>query len=270
MKKSTRMFSSGSLFVGSIAVLALLLFYGVFKSYIDMFGTVKIHDSEAWGQFGDFVGGLTNPILSFLGLLVLLQTFKYQLETSKRQIAVSENEKFENTFFKLIDKFENQAAVIFRNPKNENYAKSLRSKLLSKKDDLAAESWTDALEKAGQHVRGVIESDADRLGSFGRKFSQCLYFVENSDLDLAKKEFYFSYALESFMKYELTIYMAFIFVRSPKSVEIIREYRLASRLKDSAFCCPQVRELYFGKDYDGAYPLPKTKPGDEDLKAEIL
>ncbi|RAU43473.1 MULTISPECIES: hypothetical protein [unclassified Pseudomonas] len=259
-----------SLFVSAVVALALLIFYLVFKSYIDMFGTHKINDAAAWGQFGDFVGGLTNPILSFLGLLVLLQTFRFQIEASARQIEVSEIEKFENTFFKLVDKFDKQAASIFRGAKNENYNKTLRSKLLSEKERLSTQDWAEGLAHAGVHVRKVIESDNDRLGSFGRKFSQCLYFIDNSSLTHDKKEFYFTYALESFMKHEMTIYMAIVFARSPKSVEIIRRYKLASRLKDSAFCCNQVRELYSGKDYDGAYPLQKAKSADEDLKSDAL
>lgn len=268
MQTKTWKLTGSKLFIPSIVILALIVFYFVIKSYIDMFGTVRVNSAEAWGQFGDFVGGLTNPILSFLGLLVLLQTFRHQLESSKRQLAVSETEKFENTFFKLVDKFEAQATEVFRDPKNKGYAKSLRAKLLSKRSVITAEGWEAGLATAGQHAADVVSSDSDRLNSFGRKFSQCLYFIENSSLEATQRKFYFSYAFESFMKYELTIYLAFVFVRSPDTVKIIRKYKLASRLKDAAFCCPQVKDLYAGRDLGCAYPLPKAKPVDDDLKVD--
>jgi len=34
----------------------------------------------AWGQLGDFIGGVTNPMLSFLGLIALLMTVKLQAD----------------------------------------------------------------------------------------------------------------------------------------------------------------------------------------------
>ena len=258
-----------TIFVLSVGLLALTLFYLVFSAYVEMFGTVRIHDAAAWGQFGDFVGGLTNPILSFLGLIVLLQTFRYQLDSSKRQIAVSEIEKFENTFFKMVDRFEISASELFRSPKNESYHKTLRAKLLRKKDEISEMTWAEGLNAADQHVREIVASDADRIHSFVRKFSQCLYFVERSSLESLQKEFYFSYALEAFMKFEYTIFMAVVFVRSPDSVEIIRKYKLGSRLKETAFCCSQVRELYSGRDFEGAYPFVKTTLVDEDLKVDV-
>jgi hypothetical protein len=258
-----------TMFVLSVGFFALAIFYFVFSAYVEMFGTVRVHDAAVWGQFGDFVGGLTNPILSFLGLIVLLQTFRYQLDTSRRQIAVSEIEKFENTFFKMVDRFEINASALFRNPKNENYPKTLRVKLLRMNEEISQMNWAEGLKAAEQHVKNIVVSDADRIHSFARKFSQCLYFVEKSSLENSQKEFYFSYALEAFMKYEHTIFMAVVFVRSPDSVEIIRKYKLASRLKETAFCCSQVRELYNGRDFDGAYPLVRTTPVDEDLKVDV-
>lgn len=34
----------------------------------------------AWGQLGDFIGGVTNPVLSFMGLIALLVTVKLQAD----------------------------------------------------------------------------------------------------------------------------------------------------------------------------------------------
>lgn len=270
MSKIKRIFSSVTIFVVAVVVLALFIFYLVFSAYVDMFGVVRVNDPAIWGQFGDFVGGLTNPILSFLGLIVLLQTFKSQIQSSKRQLAVSEVEKFENTYFKLVERFEIQAVEVFRNPKKESYNKTVRSKLLKNRVEISEMGWAEGLDAAASHVKKVVASDGDRINSFVRKFSQCLYFVDNSPLEDAQKEFYFTYALEIFMKYEHTIYINLVFVRSPDSVDIIRRYKLASRLKETAFCCSQLYELYRGKKYDGAYPIVAVTPVDEDVEIGAL
>ncbi|MDY6488447.1 hypothetical protein [Acinetobacter faecalis] len=64
---------------------------------------------EVWGQFGDFLGGVINPILSFITILLLLESIKCQNvanESLTNQLNINKkNEKlkvFENLFFNLI------------------------------------------------------------------------------------------------------------------------------------------------------------------------
>lgn len=66
-------------------------------------------EQEVWGQLGDFLGGVINPLLSFITILLLLESLKYQNDANQslsNQILHSEkNEKiklFENLFFHLI------------------------------------------------------------------------------------------------------------------------------------------------------------------------
>jgi hypothetical protein len=73
------------------------------------------------GQIGDFIGGLTNPVLSFLALLVLLRTTSIQTAEAKKTTAfmekqqeILEREKFENTFFQLLERLESYCDVHLR------------------------------------------------------------------------------------------------------------------------------------------------------------
>lgn len=80
-------------------------------------------DQAVWGQFGDFVGGVLNPVLAFLAFILLLATLRLQnrelqnssreLENSSRELAKSaealklQNEalalqNFESTFFQML------------------------------------------------------------------------------------------------------------------------------------------------------------------------
>lgn len=70
-----------------------------------------------WGVMGDFFGGTLNPILSFLGLVMLLVTLiqnQKELELSRKELRESttalaaqattlERQRFEDTFFSLLD-----------------------------------------------------------------------------------------------------------------------------------------------------------------------
>ncbi len=85
-------------------------------------------NSESWGQFGDYLGGVLNPAFSFLALLVLLWTLHLQNESlndasksnneqkellerqlnesvtySKEQKKLLELQLFENTFYNLLN-----------------------------------------------------------------------------------------------------------------------------------------------------------------------
>lgn len=254
-------------FVAVVMLVAIGLFALVFYSYIKMFGRIPVHDAAVWGQFGDFVGGLTNPILSFLALLVLLQSFRYQLESSRRQLAVSEVEKFENTFFKLAERVEAQAEYLFRNPEKPLPISVLRNDLLAKKTDLDKLPWPAGLEKAREHVDGVLRKDSDRIRNFARKVSQCMHFVDRSNLSKVEKNFYFEYVIDSLQKYEYTVFLAVAFSKSSKTVLVIRKYKLSYALKDHAFCCSHVMKLYRGEPIDGIYPFPSSKKSDNDIRS---
>ena len=60
-----------------------------FAAYTFVFHRHPIADNaEAWGQFGDFIGGTVNPIIGFLTLLALVLTLTLQ----NRQLQLSSSE----------------------------------------------------------------------------------------------------------------------------------------------------------------------------------
>lgn len=98
--------------VAVVLIISALLFYRIYV------GTEFTHSNEIWGQFGDYFGGLLNPILSFLALIALLVTITLQSKELKlatnemrdSSTALKEQsdslklQNFENTFFNLLNK----------------------------------------------------------------------------------------------------------------------------------------------------------------------
>lgn len=96
--------------------------------------------SEHWGQFGDYIGGLLNPVFSFAALVALLWTIRLQsaelrlsrkeleltrseLESSTKALVNQEKtqdnqykqmriESFESTFFKLISQLDETSRAL--------------------------------------------------------------------------------------------------------------------------------------------------------------
>lgn len=107
------------LLLAGIVLFALLLVGSAVYQFTSEFGYVVKSDIEIakWGQFGDFFGGVLNPALSFTSLMALLFTIilqsrelslsRTQLRKSadalKEQLTTQTKQRFENTFFSLLD-----------------------------------------------------------------------------------------------------------------------------------------------------------------------
>ncbi len=73
----------------ALCAIALGVVIAVFVLYFSQFGKGHLAtDQSTWGQFGDFVGGTLNPILSFLAFTILsvaLLLQARQLEASRQE-----------------------------------------------------------------------------------------------------------------------------------------------------------------------------------------
>ncbi|MBW3532980.1 putative phage abortive infection protein [Shewanella sp. NKUCC06_TVS] len=126
----------------SIAIIILICSLAPLAYYFN-FGHLSISDKpENWGVFGDYIGGILNPILSFsafIGVLITVLLQKSQLQQTQSQLTMTKEEleltraelkrsadaqaqqiesvniqNFEATFFNLLNRFESQIAHIIR------------------------------------------------------------------------------------------------------------------------------------------------------------
>ena len=138
------------------AVFALLI---AFSSYIFQFHVILdlpfSKDQAVWGQLGDFIGGLLNPIFGFISIILLIQSLRLQNESNRKLIEQIDDNKrneklksFENLFFNLIDikrGYFSQFNVEFDTPDGKK----------TFKQDIAV----DKLERVIQHLKKSGQSD---------------------------------------------------------------------------------------------------------------
>ena len=67
------------------------------------------NDKGDWGTFGDFVGGVLNPILTFITIVMLINSLKLQREANEQLIKDERRQekdvllkRFEDGFYNLI------------------------------------------------------------------------------------------------------------------------------------------------------------------------
>ena len=97
--------------IGLIALTVVLL---VFLFYFYNFSAPLSNSQQIWGEFGDFIGGTLNPILSFLALIALLMTITLQskqLFFSRQELELTKMElaKTADAAQKQVQHFENEA-----------------------------------------------------------------------------------------------------------------------------------------------------------------
>lgn len=87
----------------------LIITWGVYYWNFGFDGVLSTK-TEVWGQFGDYVGGVVNPILSFFTIYLLIQSIGLQRDSNdslineiQRQERLEEYKKFELRFFHLLE-----------------------------------------------------------------------------------------------------------------------------------------------------------------------
>ncbi|MCX9469358.1 hypothetical protein IG522_17955, partial [Vibrio cholerae] len=95
----------------SIAIASMLV---VFGSYVVNFyyklGYGLSDDVAVWAQLGDYAGGLLNPILSFISLVLLIKSLTLQNEANldlRKELKINEKTEklrsFETHFFNMLN-----------------------------------------------------------------------------------------------------------------------------------------------------------------------
>lgn len=99
----------------SIAIVFLILFaISLVVFYSLNFGYIPSNKQEVWGAFGDYIGGLLNPLIAFLVFYYVIKNYESQQEYFKKQ-------EFENHFFKLYDELKYEVTTLRKSNILEQY-----------------------------------------------------------------------------------------------------------------------------------------------------
>ena len=104
----------------------IIFFFGSIGAYRLQFGSALSGDQETWGQFGDYLGGLINPVVGLITIVLLILTLTAQraeLAAQRQELALQRKESqrsadaldaqhkaiqlqsFEQTLFKWFDNY---------------------------------------------------------------------------------------------------------------------------------------------------------------------
>lgn len=157
----------------AIAFLSITLLIYAYK-----FGTFSLsNETTVWGTFGDFIGGVLSPIFSFISILLIIYSIKEQRDIYDRQ-------KFESTFFKLIelqkDAVQNLEIQIDELYEDE-FDQRRVSKILKANDalnELATKEWHKI--EAYFTIQAIKSNDPKHLSVYNYRFLNH-HFIQTRD-----------------------------------------------------------------------------------------
>jgi len=152
--------------VGAAAVIVAVFAFYINKFHFDL-GYGFSDDSAVWGQFGDYMGGSLNPILSFISIVLLLKSLGLQSQSNlDLREELEDNRKAEKLRF--------FSALFF------NMISSQKNLL----DSFAIRfSREDVHLTPGVNSIIFIEDEIHRLRSEGAKDQEIIEFLDGIDAD---------------------------------------------------------------------------------------
>ncbi|MFK9003983.1 MULTISPECIES: hypothetical protein [Pseudomonas] len=227
------------------AIVILFLFY--------IFVDEKFDISMNLGQVGDFVGGLTNPVLSFIALIVLLRTTLIQTVETRKTSAIMleqqklfEQERFESSFYQLLERYEVSAERHWRKTQSgEKYTQGIAKilELKKRREEIDTLPIRLRLIEIKKDVRKHLDNDKDKKSII--KALKVFSFLKGSNLSEKRKKYYFSIMVDAMEPCELVMFLSMAF-NSRSGRKSVRAYAPLSNLKREFFVSKTVSDYYFG------------------------
>jgi hypothetical protein len=234
----------GALILGALVILVFTVLYG---------RPLRINNDI--GQIGDFIGGLVNPILGFLGLLVLLRTSLLQTielrkttELMVEQKRLMEIERVDTVFHKFMERYEQRAGKTLRATDGGLLvsAKKLKS-LLEGRELVESLSGREKLKKIEKLVEAELDFDDLKMCfDYALRVFNVIY---NAQITEPEKEEYYSIFIEFLEPIEAILLLTFAFVYWKKSRKRFRKHLDIGSFKGEFFLSDWIYNYYTG---DGA------------------
>jgi len=243
--------------------LGLIFLIVVLTSYITPRANLPIGtDPSYWGAFGDYVGGILNPIFgifTLLGLVITVWLQKEILETQKQELADTREElaksakaleiqnktmlaqNFEGTFFQMLRR---QSEFLDNLRFDINTTSPTRNSGLAAIDDLM-HIITRNVAKGNEYLAAyekIYSLDSSRVGPYFRNLYHVLKLIdENQHLTDAEKIKYASLARAQLTSSEISLIFYNCLTEHGYGLKpLIIKYRMLKHIDSTKLCDPNL------------------------------
>lgn len=244
--------------------IALICSVALISLYAYKFLGPLSNDQGVWGQFGDYVGGILNPLFSVTALFALLYTIVLQtkeLRESSKQLEKSADalstqnsvllkQSFETSFFNLVSQF-NELVRDLVAPNGSSKGKQCfawlnDSPVTLYMHDVVRGDFTEPVHDAvnSQYIE-FYQNNGHLIGHYFRTLYNILKFINNSQITAAEKKFYTNIIRAQLSKYELSLilYNCASSYGSEKLLPLVVKYDILKHLEPESLATPEHSTL---------------------------
>ena len=166
-----------------LATVALVVVY-VWRLWKLQFATTP----EAFGTFGDYVGGVLGAFTGLVGVVFLYVTYQRQIDIFEEQKRQSEYHQFEENFFHLLENFRSILPRLKNksdNTEGYEYIRSIRQLIekpidaICKPDDALTDlNALETREKIEKIYGLAFGAESDQLGHYFRSLYHLLKYIK--------------------------------------------------------------------------------------------
>lgn len=188
--------------IGGVGFVAILVFCHFFMGVDLPYLSIKNPNSaQYWGQIGDFVGGILNPILSFVALMAVILNLSMQRKElalarkdaeenqliQSNQSQIFERQNFESVFFKLLE-IHSRLSASTRLTSNYKEYQGVDAFKLIEKYYFDINAYGDVLQSEyADHIKSSAErmmaDNVEEVGHYFRNIYQILKYVDSLGQD---------------------------------------------------------------------------------------
>lgn len=243
----------------SVAVLLIGLYFWKFSD-------VLAEKQDVWGQFGDYVGGILNPLFSLTALIALLYTIHLQskelhesteqlkasAEAFKLQNDVMMRQQFENKFFQMLGVFTNIVETLETELRINDEPKTIKGRNCF--IELSPFMWqkleedvTNEKNNLSNKYREFYKVSEYFLDRYYLSLNLVIRFVDSSNLSEEEKKFYCSIIRTQFSAHELAFLFYHCLCMDGEWQEIstmVKKYDMLKYLSNNYMAKPEHRDLW--------------------------
>lgn len=212
---------------------------------------------DAWGQFGDYVGGILNPLFSLTALFALLHTIKLQskelhestehLKASSQALALQNEvlmrQQFETTFFQMLAFF-SEVIRDMESPSNTKGRSCIRELYKSMLTQLRSSDSDETIKAKYRHFHNQYNY---LLGHYFRTLYSIIKFVDKCLLSDEDKKFYTNIVRAQLSEHDLALLfyncLSLDDYERSKFLPLVKKYDLLEYLNDKFLADPAHRDL---------------------------
>jgi hypothetical protein len=243
--KKRMVFSILLIIIGLIAMLIFLIRLFIYEGHGNIHHSINLPDA---GQIGDFVGGVSGTLFTLVGVVLLFETLALQRNEFVESRKVFEKQQFDNTFFNLIQLYQEVVKSLHYNSSDSYDEKTYTGKEFFERNHvdfynsyLASGGVFKNRKAATVLYLGFYTSTKEQTAHYFRTIYRIFKFVKTNSIDEDEKEKYAKIIRAQLSESELLFLYYNAFTEYGKKFRaLINEYHILKHL-------PAIEKLEFKK-----------------------